>query len=331
MVEKLLVFPSQSLGAKNAPTLGDFNLQFLVQGDSWFSTNTLKPWGVSNLLEHMKFPQRSVAINCADPGDTLAHMVEWRQDPLFFAFLAGPKEQGWHAIFLSAGGNDLIDAISVPAISVSKVPAAPHERLLLTSTEWGGPLASDNKYISAGGWANFANHLALQFKALDFVRSKSQFNTTTPIFIHTYDYVTPRASPAGPGLGPWLLPALKGYQIPETDWNAVADAFIDKLADISLSLSLPNFHVVDTRRTLTRAEALAADASNDWENEIHPTADGYEKLAPHIVSRICTVLGIAATATPPALAAGVLTTGVVTTASAAIKRRRRPAPSSAHA
>jgi hypothetical protein len=128
-----------------------------------------------------------------------------------------------------------------------------------------------------------------------------------------------------------LLPALQNYRIPEDDWNAVADAFIDKLAGISLNLNLQNFHAVDTRRTLTRADAHSTSVSNDWENEIHPTADGYEKLAPHIVSRICTVLGISATAMTPALAAAVPSIVAPATVSAALKRGRRSAPGSAHA
>lgn len=328
MAEKMEIVHSEKLGTNSAPIMGGFNWQFLVQGDSWFSTSTLKPWSRSNLLEQMEFPQRAIAINCADPGDTLAHMVEWRRDPLFFACLAGPRQMPWSAIFLSAGGNDLIDAVQVPAVGDDQVPMAPHERLLLTSTEWGGVLASnDNKYISAQGWENFANHLVLQFKALDFIRSTSTDNKNTPIFTHTYDYATPRASGAGLKLGPWLLPALKTYQIPEDDWNALADAFIDKLAAVVMNLNLPNFHVVDTRRTLTRADRSATGESNDWENEIHPTADGYRKLAPLLVSRVCKVLNIPAATLQPALAAA---TDALPAAASVAAMRQTPAAGSAH-
>jgi hypothetical protein len=292
MSTQMKVFPSQQMGTQHAPDLSPFNWQFLAQGDSWFSLSTLKPWAASRLLDHMQFPQRTVTVNCADPGDTLAHMVDMRRDPLFFSLLAGPKEQPWNAILLSAGGNDLIDAVQVPPVDANQMPIAPHERLLLTQEEWDGPLAVD-RYISKEGWDNFANHLTLQFKALDFIRSKSRNNRNTPIFTHTYDYATPRPSPAIAGLGPWLMPALVTYKIPVQDWDKVADAFIDKLADITLNLGLPNMHVIDTRKSLTRAVDDSPGVSNDWENEIHPTGDGYEKMAPRYVERICTVLGIA--------------------------------------
>jgi hypothetical protein len=326
MAERIKVVQSQSINGHDEPEFGTFNWQFLAQGDSWFSTNTVKRWSSSNLLKNLDFPEAAIAVDCADPGDTLSHMVDLRRDPLFFSLLAGPKQQPWSAILLSGGGNDLIDAVQVAAVGHGGVPVAPHERLLLTSSEWGGPLAaSDNRYISAEGWQTFKTHLEQQFKALDFIRSKSRDNTNTPIFTHTYDYATPRASGAGLGIGPWLLPALQDYDIPVSDWNALADAFIDKLAAIGMGLGLPNFHVIDTRGTLTRADASATDISNDWENEIHPTAAGYQKLAIPFVERISTVLGIPAAA-PKATLVQAAAASVVEpiVASAALKRRRSP-------
>ena len=332
MAEKLAVFLSQTLGTKKEPIFSEFDWQFLVQRDSWFSTNTLKPVAATNMLQHMVFPQRSIAINCADPGDTLANMVKWRRDPLFYACLAGPKERPWSAIFLSAGGNDLIAAVNVPAIGTGGMPTVPHDRLLLTSNEWGGPLACvDNKYICAEGWENFTNYLTLQFKALDFIRSQSRDNLTTPIFTHTYDYATPRASPAGPGLGPWLLPALQGFQIPVGDWSLVANAFIDKLAAIILNLKLANFRVVDTRTTLTRASPSAKGVSNDWENEIHPTAVGYEKLAPKFVNDVCSVLPVPASAIQSGLGAAVPPVVAQAVPPTVIKRKVTPRTRGAHA
>jgi hypothetical protein len=39
--------------------------------------------------------------------------------------------------------------------------------------------------------------------------------------------------------------------------------------------------VIDAIGTLRRADAAATGESHDWENEIHPTSDGYAKLAAH--------------------------------------------------
>lgn len=64
-----------------------------------------------------------------------------------------------------------------------------------------------------------------------------------------------------------------------TLWVPLADLLVDRLAGVITTLELPNVHVVDTRGTLVRAVPRAVAASNDWLNEIHPTAAGFSKLA----------------------------------------------------
>jgi hypothetical protein len=326
-MENVTIFPSNKANSTGVPGWGVFNFQFLAQGDSWFSTSTLKGKR-SNLLENMLFPEAAAVVNCADPGDTLTHMVDLRRDPLFNSLLCGPKQQPWVAIFLSGGGNDLIDAVQTPPV-INGAPVTPHDRLVLTEQEWGGPFADPaNRYISKEGWDVFRTHLEQQYRILDSLRAQSRDNAQTPIFTHTYDYATPRDSGAGFDIGPWLYPALTLYKIPSTDWNALADAFIDKLSDIIIGIGqqLSNFHVVDTRKTLLRAAIGATGVSNDWQNEIHATASGYGKIGNVMVPRICGVIGMSGMPTlaqvttpaaslagpiavPPAVAAAAQTTG----------------------
>jgi hypothetical protein len=109
-------------------------------------------------------------------------------------------------------------------------------------------------------------------------------NQGTPLVLHTYDYVTPRNGPAGPGLGPWLYKALHDlYNVPQADQSALADALIDRLGSMWLAMGVKyaarGVSVVDTRGTLTRATAGTSGVSGDWENEIHPTPHGYAQLA----------------------------------------------------
>ncbi|TFW09504.1 hypothetical protein E4K72_05525 [Oxalobacteraceae bacterium OM1] len=106
-------------------------VQILAQGDSWFSIGALPPFATTNLLMEMTFALPTCIVNCAHPGDTLAHMVNWRADPQFAVLVAGPRAWRWNAIFLSAGGNDLIDAIGVLPIDKFGDPVPPHRRLLL--------------------------------------------------------------------------------------------------------------------------------------------------------------------------------------------------------
>ena len=47
-----------------------------------------------------------------------------------------------------------------------------------------------------------------------------------------------------------------------------------------------NIQPIDLHNTLTAARVEDAGMSNDWENEIHPTAGGYVKLASTFVSKL---------------------------------------------
>ena len=58
------------------------------------------------------------------------------------------------------------------------------------------------------------------------------------------------------------------------------------------SLDLPDFHVVNTLDTLTRAQLGARGESGDWDNEIHPSRSGYKKLARKLAKAICDELGL---------------------------------------
>ena len=52
--------------------------------------------------------------------------------------------------------------------------------------------------------------------------------------------------------------------------------------NLSFASAIENFHVADTRGALTPAAASATGPSGDWENEIHPSAAGYRKLAERV-------------------------------------------------
>jgi hypothetical protein len=109
-----------------------------------------------------------------------------------------------------------------------------------------------------------------------------------PLFFHTYDYLVPRNAPAFPGFGPWLFKAVTAYQIPQAQWSALGKEFVDRLAtllaDIITTINAGfgrdmRLFLVNSRDTLVRSAAGSTGPSGDWINEIHPTSDGYRKLA----------------------------------------------------
>ncbi len=257
--------------------LNRFEKKYLAQGDSWFSIGHLPPWSTTNLLQQMVLSRSAVAVNCARPGVELAHMTDTSTARVFLDLLNGVVAWQWDAILVSGGGNDLIDAANTPA------GAPMNLRLLLRADEWASPALGATRYLSAPGWATFANHMEDVLLRMLAQRDRS-INHGVALVLHTYDFLTARNAPAGIGLGPWLYKALRdGYNIPAADWVALADELINRLAAMWLALASKhaarNLKIVDTRGLALRASAGTTGVSGDWENEIHPTPHGYSRLA----------------------------------------------------
>lgn len=279
------VIQPQQLDHGNTTTpLSEFGVRFLAEGDSWFSLGSLNPLASANLLQSMAFTQRCIAVNCALPSDTLRRMVDARRDPQFVSLLAGARARPWDALLLSAGGNDLVDALQTPSRDRADQPIATARRLLLTADEWGSTARGAARYLSDAGWATFSNYLCANFDALLALRDRGP-SRGRPLFMHGYAIPTPRPSGAGGGSGPWLLPALLDYAIPCEDWPALARLLIERLAALLSSLAadaerFPALHFFDsTRLPIVPAASDAQGDSGDWLNEIHLNRSGCRKLA----------------------------------------------------
>jgi len=260
----------------------DYGRHMLAEGDSWFSFGSFMGY---NLIDFLQLTQSTLVTKTAMFGDTLDHMADWWRDSNFPSLIDGGSygNRAWKfdAILLSGGGNDLIDAVNEKYVD---------QRILRLCSAADPPGAAAD-CLREEGWGQFEAYLRANFKKISAFVGNSARNAATPIFVHTYDRLTPRDAPAGPGMGPWLLPALTAHQVPETLWPSVADLLIDRLRGVILSLNLPNVHVVDTVGTLTRADRDATGNSHDWLNEIHPNRGGYRKLALKWQAKIEAVIG----------------------------------------
>ena len=273
------ISPSQlsGTGESGLYDISRFDLAFLAQGDSWFSIGHVPPWSTTNLLQQMVLSKSALAVDCARPGVELAHMTDTSTAQTFLNLLSGNVAWKWNAILISGGGNDLIDALNADPTADETV------RLLLRSDEWQSTDSVPQRYLSDKGWDTFTAHMEDVLSLLLEQRDKKDTNLGTPLFLHTYDYVTPRDAPAGP-LGPWLFKALNDtYKVPSSDWMALADELIDRLAAMWISLgskyAARSISIVDTRGSIARAASGTTGVSGDWENEIHPTPQGYSQLA----------------------------------------------------
>ncbi len=278
-MKPLTVYSADELSSSIPPDLSFAAYRFLAEGDSWFTLSTLNPGKNSNLLFQMEFEQFACAVNCAHPGDTLAHMVEMNSDPVFRRLLSGRNTYIWDGLLLSCGGNDLIDALKAVG------PGVPNaQRLLLPAAEWGPVQDGPARYLSPEGWQTFDTYLRANFDHMLALRDTGP-SARCPAFIHAYACPTPRDAGAGIGLGPWLMPSLVSHGIPTEDWVALSALLMRELGQLLEAIAadgvrFPNLHFFDTRTiAIEPAAPGATGASGDWMNEIHLTRAGYKKLA----------------------------------------------------
>ncbi len=254
-----------------------YALRLLAEGDSWFSLGSIPP---HNLLMELVFDRSALVVDLAYPGDEVARMFRrmWDYGAEFAGMMTMRSTWRWDAILLSGGGNDLIAAFphllraDIDATLVD--PARPQD------------------LVDAGALALLDQYLADSYHGFVAVRDRpGSPNANVPMIVHTYDYPTPNDSPArafGVRIsGPWIYPQLNG-RIPQAAWQPLTDFLLDHVAQTLLALpaQLPNFFVVDTRNTLVRAASGVQGGSNDWDNEIHPNAGGYRKLAAKVAAEV---------------------------------------------
>ena len=81
----------------------------LAEGDSWYAWAHLNLKPSSNILEQLDFRDPTVIVNLAYSGDVIRNMSDAASNMQFNFELQALR---YHAILLSGGGNDLIDALN---------------------------------------------------------------------------------------------------------------------------------------------------------------------------------------------------------------------------
>lgn len=238
----------------------------LAEGDSWFDKFTPIPSTGTNLLEHVKVPFHGVVIDTAHIGDTSAEMVSgWQERQMRFLL----DQEPFDAILLSAGGNDLID--------------------LFADVFRTHPNATTNELMNSSLYADF--HMKTMGHIQKFIgwrdASKNPRTRAAPLIVHGYDYLQPRPAPAQVfvgsrwGRGPWIYPMLNAKGMNGAQMLRTLSAVVDELNSLLRLVIAPmsNVWVIDSRGTLTPAPEGSTGNVEDWADEIHPSAQGFRKLA----------------------------------------------------
>ena len=254
-----------------------FQKHVLAEGDSWFHFGYTPTLGAArNLIDAISFKKSTVVANIARTGDTIKHIADLEANPHLQQALAYRQ---WDLILLSAGGNDLIDALT----GDYRIHG---QRIEILNPSVSSP--DFMAYVNSASLDSLLTHIAgyYQFVAEQRATLAHGLNLHTSIVAHCYDYITPRKAPArffGLKLGPWAYRAFTAqkYQVPEALWQDITDHIFRQLADrlLALQTSIPGLLVINTLDTLQRAEPGSKGDSRDWANEIHPNAGGYTKLA----------------------------------------------------
>jgi len=177
----------------------------------------------------------------------------------------------YKAILLSAGGNDLISQIGN----------------LLTGS--GNSAALDDVKLK-----DAFRKVETLLRTFAYARVGTR-NAETRIFIHAYDFVTPRNAPVRHKIaGPWVYPRLMAAGV--TDKAAqlrlvteLLTRWMDRLTQLALPDSpkyIPGFHVLLTQGLLKPANANDTARSGDWEDAIHPTNAGYRVIAERLYNPV---------------------------------------------
>ena len=257
----------------------DFLPERLVyaEGDSWFDKFTPIPASGTNLLDAIRTPFLTAVVDVAHIGDEVRDMVRGHQARQTRAMF---KLFSFQAILLSAGGNDLKNVFADLFATKALVNEGFESRFQPSDLDRLSDPASYTEFFE-DVVRNIGRFVDLRDAARDGV------TRAAPIFVHGYDYLQPR--PAGASLfarsrigkGPWLHPALKAAGLTDAQMRSAADAVVDEMNRQlqQVIAKLPNVHVIDERGLLTPAAPNTSGADGDWLDEIHPSKEGFTKLA----------------------------------------------------
>ncbi|MCY4488205.1 MAG: hypothetical protein OXF11_13975 [Deltaproteobacteria bacterium] len=248
----------------------------IAEGDSWFAIPPFElvvPRDIVGHLRRLGYQVKSVA----DPGHTLEQMVN-DTDGLKKKIEENEKPK---AILLSGGGDDVFAYL--PKI--------------LNHARYAKPIIDKNE---AEKFVGCLEQDYVQWLRFITATCKSRHEAEVPILIHGYGYAVPANRPMwGVWRGTWLYPRFreKGHMDLQKNTDAIASLvnwFNEMLHNLPKKHGLNHVKYVDLRQCLSRDiqctyhrdhhnygddEGCSAKFELDWNDEIHPTSEGFGKIA----------------------------------------------------
>ena len=224
-------------------------LNVLAEGDSWFdyplSRDTIG-WitatGKPNPL----------ILSLAHHGDAAVDMLGVAQRQRIIKNLRDPDNGAFDALLFSGGGNDIAgDRFCLWVLK------------FVTGTDPAHGVDRDRLGAMLG---------VIRAAYVDLFKIRDEIAPNCTIFLHAYDFALPTGEGVC-GFGPWLRPSLdfRGWTTPSTAAGIVKEVLRSFDTVLSqLEQQFPKVVYVRTQGTLS---------AGDWANELHPTEDGFKKIA----------------------------------------------------
>jgi hypothetical protein len=257
----------------------------LAIGDSWcwYPQNNL----LQAIAQHArtKAPYTNIQIigyNGAQLSQYVTHFgVKGMYAPEVERQLGPDHEKYYSAVVISGGGNDAI-----------------HYGLALKQNCSG--LADAGQCLDSAGitglLAVVRDCLAILLAQVAAAFAHRPPHAPVYVFLHGYDYPVPD----GRGFklanlkvtGPWLQPALDRAGVDPAIRQEVCRKLIDRLNATIAAFHDParNIHFIDSRGVL---DGSAAGYAADWDNEMHPTISGFNKVVDQTWIPVLAAVGIA--------------------------------------
>ena len=247
-------------------------IKLVAEGDSWFDFKLHR-----DVIDWLEKDHDYEIENVAKGGACLYEMAYGPEDRGLIDFSERDpsqleevvrliKEKRPQALLLSGAGNDFVGP----------------EFIMLIHHALASPTGV-NKLVSRGVFELEIEPAFRRIIETATAAARREGMGELPILMHGYDHVFPDGRAAlnviVKKVGPWMGPSfeMKGYPYRNGQDLERRRALVRHLIDAvygmlaRLSQSYPNVHVIDLRGTLPNI--------GDWHDELHPTRDGFRKVA----------------------------------------------------
>lgn len=221
----------------------------ITEGDSWLSfpihANTV------DFLD--EWSDRKISLlRLESSGDEALRIIGGKQKAKLAKFLERYPVQ---ALIFSGGGNDVVGSDLLSLLN-KKTPAMTWQECVNETT-------------------TAARFERLKSAYLDLLHLRDEERPNCVLYVHCYDWAIPSGRGAvmwGIKVGPWMRQHLeaKGINDPD-DQRKIIRHLLERFRDLMVGVAQhPNVVMVDTLGTLKETE---------WNDELHPTRKGFEKIA----------------------------------------------------